>query len=247
MAGVNGDRWAFTAAKIAIAIMIALVIVVIVLNADIAAKGTQQFTNTNLAAPFSALGFLAAMAGLLVSAVVIAVAAFSGHPVIARAVAIAAVVGLALYGGMLVGYSAHSKDVTLAAGQEKFFCEIDCHIGYTIVDVKREGESVRVSLRTHFDEHTTAPWRGNAPLTPSPRIVELMDAAGRVYPARQTGGPTLTTPLRPSESYISEFTFSLPPEARDPRLLIASDATFPERVMIGNENSFLHHKVMFRL
>ena len=247
MTDVNRDAWASTAAKIAIAIMIALVFVVVVLNANIAAKGTQQFTNTNLAAPFSALGFLAAMAGLLLAVVVIAAAALSGHPAIARAVAMSAAVGLVLYGGMLFGYSAHSKDVTLTPGQEKFFCEIDCHIGYTIVDVRREGESVRVSLRTRFDESTTAPWRGNAPLTPSPRIVELVDAEGRLYPAHQTGGPALTTPLRPSESYVSEFTFSLPPDARDLRLLVASDATFPERVLIGNESSFLHRKVMFRL
>ena len=241
------DRWAYTAAKIAIAGMVVLVIVVAVLNSDIANKGAQHFTNTNLAAPFSALGFLAAMAGLLVAIVVIAGSVFSGHGVLARAMAAAASVGLVLYVGMLVGYSARSEDVTLAPGQEKFFCEIDCHIGYTIVDVKREGESVRVSLRTHFDERTIAPWRGNSPLTPVPRTIAAMDSEGRVYPAHQSGGPSLTTALRPGESYVSEFTFTLPLGARDARLLVATDASFPERVLIGNENSFFHRKVLFRL
>lgn len=247
MTDAQNDRWAFTAAKIAIVAMVVLVIVVVVLNADIASKAAQQSTNTNLAAPFSALGFLAAMAGLLVSIVVIVAAVISGHTAIAKATGIAAGVGLVLYSGMLVGYSTRSKDVTLMAGQEKFFCEIDCHIGYTIVDVKRDGASVRVSLRTHFDEHTTAPWRGDAPLTPSPRIIEAMDGTGRVYPAHQTGGPGLTTPLRPGESYVSEFTFTLPPDARAARLLVATDGNFPERLLIGNENSFLHHKVRFQL
>jgi hypothetical protein len=68
-----------------------------------------------------------------------------------------------------------------------------------------------------------------------------------VYDARQTNGPILTTPLRPGESYTSEFTFNLPAEARDPRLLVLASGSFPERVLIGNENSFLHRKVWFRL
>jgi hypothetical protein len=247
MADASRDRWAITAAKVAIALMVLLMIVVIVLNADIAAKGAQQFTNTNMAAPFSALGFLAAMAGVLLAIVVIVGAVISGHPTIARAMGLVALIGVVLYGAMLVGYSARSRDVTLIPGQEKFFCEIDCHIGYAISEVNREGDNVRVSLRTHFDERTIAPWRGDGPLTPSARVIELLDASEGVYPAHQTGGPSLTTPLRPGESYTSEFSFRLPADARDPRLLVATAGAFPERLMIGNENSFLHHKVLFRL
>ena len=247
MMNPSPDRWAYTVAKVAIGIMAVITIAIVVVNADIAAKGAQQFTNTNLAAPFSVLGFLTAMAGLLLAVIVVLGSIFAGHPTIAKAVGVSAVAGVALYGGMLLGYSTRSKDVLLNAGQEKFFCEIDCHIGYTITDVRREGAQVSVALRTHFEEHTTAPWRGDAPLSPGGRMVELIDASGRVYPAHQTGGPKLTTPLRPGESYVSEFTFVLPADARDLRLLVATDASFPERVLIGNENSFLHHKVLFRL
>lgn len=241
------DRWAFTGAKIAIVVMLVLIVVVIVLNADIAANGAQQFTNTNMAAPFSALGFLGGAAGLLVAIVVVAGAVVSGHKTMAKATALVAVVEVVLYGGMLVAYSRQSNDRGLAPGQEKFFCEIDCHIGYTIATVEREGSSLRVSLRTRFDEHSIAPWRGNGPLTPSPRIVEVVDADGHRYEAQQRTGPKLTTPLRPGESYTSDFTFHLPPDARDPRLLVLSAGTFPDRVLIGNENSFLHGKVYFRL
>ncbi|HEY5163501.1 MAG TPA: hypothetical protein VII81_10880 [Terriglobales bacterium] len=247
MAEATVDRWAFAAARVAFAVMILLMIVVIVLNADIAAKGAQQYTNTNLAAPFSALGFLGGMAGLLLAVVVIAGSIVSGHGAVARAMALVALLGLGLYGAMLVGYSSRSKDVALAPGQEKYFCEIDCHIGYMVAEAKREGGTVRVSLRTRFDEHTIAPWRGNAVLAPSPRVISLVDASGHVYDARQTNGPILTTPLRPGESYTSEFTFNLPAEARDPRLLVLASGSFPERVLIGNENSFLHRKVWFRL
>ncbi len=241
------DQWAFKAAKVAVAVMVLLTIVVIVLNADIAAKGAQQFTNTNLAAPFSALGFLAGMAGLLLAGIVIIGSVISGHAAIARATGLVALIGAALYGAMLVGYSSRSKDVALSPGQEKFFCEIDCHIGYTITEVKRDGGSLRVSLRTHFDERTIAPWRGNGPLTPSPRAVKLEDAAGRIYEAHQSGGPSLSTPLRPGESYVSEFVFNLPSDAHGTRLLVLASGSFPERLLIGNENSFLHRKVYFRL
>jgi hypothetical protein len=137
--------------------------------------------------------------------------------------------------------------MVLSPGQEKFFCEIDCHIAYTIADVKREGEMLRVGLRTRFDEHSIAPWRGNGTLSPNPRVIELVDSNGRVYPGHQSSGPQLTTPLRPGESYVSEFVFSVPPDVREPRLLVLSEGVFPDRVLIGNENSFLHQKIWFRL
>jgi hypothetical protein len=240
------DRWAFLFAKIAIAIMVGVVVIVMVLNRGLKASG-QDFTNTNLAAPFSVLGFLAGAATLVVLSVVIVGAVVSHRKNVARAVALVVAVEVVLYGALLVGYSKRSREVVLQAGEEKFFCEIDCHLGYTITDVKREGGSVHVALRTRFDEHTTAPWRGNAALHPNPRVVELVDISGRVFAARQSAGPSLSTPLRPGESYVSEFAFTLPPDARDPRVLVATDATFPERLMIGNENSFLHRKVLFRM
>ena len=240
------DRWAFLVAKIAIAIMAGVVVVVMVLNRGLK-NGGQDFTNTNLAAPFSVLGFLAGAAALVVVGLVIAGAVAKHRANVARAMALVGLIEVLLYGALLVGYSTRSREVVLQSGDEKFFCEIDCHLGYTIVDVKREAGRISVSLRTRFDERTTAPWRGNGALYPNPRVVKLVDASGRVFEAHQSAGPSLSTPLRPGESYVSEFTFNLPADARDPRMLVATDASFPERLLIGNENSFLHRKVLFRL
>ena len=241
------DEWAKPAARIAIVVMVLLVVVVIVLNSDIAAKGGQEFNNTNMAATFSVLGFLGGTAALLLAIVVIAGGIVSGHKTLARAMAVVAVVEVVLYAAMLIGYSARSRESVLGIGQEKHFCEIDCHIAYAITNVTREGATVTVSLRTRFDQRTIAPWRGDGVLTPSPRLIEATDASGRVYWPRHMEGMALSTPLRPGQAYTTAISFDIPAGAPDLRLLVLSANSFPERLLIGNENSFLHRKISFRL
>jgi uncharacterized membrane protein YozB (DUF420 family) len=241
------DEWAMPAARIAIVVMVLLVAVVIVLNSDIAAKGGQQFNNTNMAATFSVLGFLGGAAALLLAIIVIAVAMASGHRRLARAMAVVAAVEVVLYAAMLIGYSSRSQESVLAVGQEKYFCEIDCHIAYAITGVERKGSAVTVALRTRFDQRTIAPWRGDATLTPSPRVIEVTDASGHLYLPHHSDGPELTTPLRPGQSYTTQYSFDVPADARDVRLLVLDAGVFPECVLIGNENSFLHSKTAFRL
>ena len=241
------DEWAKPAARIAIVVMVLLVVVVIVLNSDIAAKGGQEATNTNMAATFSVLGFLGGAAALLVATVVIVGAIAAGHKTLARAMAVVAAVEVVLYAAMLIGYSTRSRESVLDVGQEKHFCEIDCHIAYAITGVKREGGTVTVTLRTRFDQRTIAPWRGDSMLTPSPRLIEATDASGRIYRPRRMEGMALSTPLRPGQSYHTDIAFDIPASAPDPRLLVLSADSFPDRLLIGNENSFLHRKIAFRL
>lgn len=244
---MDNERWAITAAKIAVVTMVLIVAAVIVLNSDIAGKNAQQFTNTNMAAPFSALGFLAGAATFLVGLVVGILAFASGHKTVARMMLTVVAIEVGLYAALLVGYSSVSKEVALAPGAEKYFCELDCHIAYTVTGIHRDGNTLTVSLRTRFDERSIAPWRGDGLLSPSPREIEVVDSAARVYEPRETKGPSLTTPLRPGQSYTTEYSFNVPADIQNPRLEVLTKGTFPERVMIGNENSFLHRKVSFRL
>jgi hypothetical protein len=52
----------------------------------------------------------------------------------------------------------------------------------------------------------------------------------------------LTTPLRPGESYTTDFVFDVPRDARGLRLSITEDD--PEtRLVIGHENSLFHKKI----
>ena len=108
-----------------------------------------------------------------------------------------------------------------------------------------------IRLKTWFDEHSIAPFRGNFPLTPNPRVVKLVDDRGRYYLARpaaelrQTSAP-LSQPLRPGESYSTTFVFDLPADARNLTLLIA-DIDPVSRLLIDSENSLLHGKIYLAL
>jgi hypothetical protein len=182
-------------------------------------------------------------------------------------------VGLALvafvYAGLVLAFSVKSEARVLARGEEKYFCEIDCHLAYSVVGVRRaktlgaggalrlaRGEFLLVTLRTRFDANTISSGRGDGPLTPNPRAAFVRDAEGRAYEVSAEGrralateggvGMPLDTPLRPGESYTTELVFDLPEGARDPVLFVKESS--PEtRFIIGHENSPLHGKTEFGL
>ena len=109
-------------------------------------------------------------------------------------------------------------------------------------------------MKTWFDERTISAHRGNGPLTPNARKVVLVDDTERSFApsaesqavlARLGNSSTpITEPLRPGESYTTDFVFDVPKDARGLRLLITEDD--PEtRLVIGHENSLLHKKIYF--
>lgn len=170
-----------------------------------------------------------------------------------------------LYGVLLLGFSLAVCEKLLEAGAEKYFCEVECRLAYSVVGVRRAkrlggaeaaGEFYVVTLRTRFDERTVEQRRGGWPLVPNPRRVEVSDEAGRTYgvsyagqaalAAAGGGGRTLDTPLAPGESYTTELVFDLPEGARGFALLVGEDDAL-KRFVIGHENSPLHGKTRFRL
>jgi len=182
---------------------------------------------------------------------------------------IAAAAIAAAYAGLLLGDSLVSPEYVLARGEQKYFCEVDCHIAYSVEDASTAktlgpelqqrtavGRFVIVRVKTRFDERTISPHRGDAPLTPNARRVVLAVDGGREFAPspegqaalERTRGRTtpLTTPLRPGESYFTNLVFDIPGDARNPKLLIA-DAHGLEDVLVGHENSPLHKKVWFQL
>ena len=105
-----------------------------------------------------------------------------------------------------------------------------------------------VTLRTRFDETTTSPNRPkDAPLTPSPREVRLIDADGHRYDVVSSAGTSLMTPLTPASSYTTQLEFRFPKDARGLRLLIETVPGWPDRLVIGDENSLGHKKTYFAL
>jgi hypothetical protein len=226
-------------------------------------------TNVNFPAPLGAAGLLGACFVLAVLGLVamhaLAVRRYG------RARASIALLGLttAVYFCAVLVFSLASGERVLARGEEKHFCELDCHLAYSVAGVRRakslgegaaqataRGEFLVVTLKTRFDETTISERRGEGELQPNPRRVTVYDADGRAYAPSEEGrhalaatgaaGVPLETPLHPGESYTTEVVFDLPSDARDPRLLV-NESDLPTRFIIGHENSPLHKKTEFRL
>lgn len=209
-------------------------------------------SNMNFPAPVAVLGFLGASGSFFLALGSVLVFWFARKPKFARIVAIFLAIGAVIYFGLLMGFSASSHEIALARGQEKYFCEIDCHLAYSIVGVKAQPEGVvteyLVTVRTRFDETTTSPHRPkDAPLTPSPREVRLIDGSGRQYDPVSAGGTSLMTSLIPTQSYTTQFEFRVPNGTQDLRLLVSTMPAWPDHLVIGDENSWMHKKTYFAL
>jgi len=209
-------------------------------------------------APLVAMAFLGT--GLLLACLAVG----AGVALAGRRRRLAAILGLAgtgvaaLYAVGLAGGAVVSRERTLAAGERKYFCEIDCHIAYEVVGAAAAGAGKRaVTVRTWFDPSTIAPFRGDAPLSPGPRSVVLVDGTGRRYlpspeatSAWQAAHPDSTPfgrDLRPGESYPTTFVLDVPADARSLRLFVGDPPGGLDRLGIGHENSPFHGKTYFAL
>lgn len=226
-------------------------------------------TNVNLEAPVGALAFLALAFCLFVAGIIILHALKTKRRGRAHIVFFSAIGLLGIYIWAVVAFSLASSQKVLARGEEKYFCELDCHLAYSVLNVrtaKTLGEAGKqatarglfyvVTVRTRFDEQTIAPRRGNQPLHPNPRALHVFDEAGNEYGLSAEGqralessqgiGTPLSTPLRPGEFYTTELVFDLPADVRNPRLLINEDGVVTHFI-IGHENSLLHKKTEFQI
>jgi len=228
-----------------------------------------MYTNVNLAAPLGAFallgtGFLLLTAGLTL-----------GYAIVmkkSRLTKVALVTIVLVAGGYLATvliYSFVSSEKVLARGQEKYFCEIDCHLAYSVTDVHEtkvlgEGSDQLtaagmfrvVTVKTRFDEKTISRNRGDGLLYPNSRLVSISDEKGMQYfpsamaqsvlEKSQTAGSAMTIPLRPGESYSTTLVFDLPADVKNPTLLI-HEGEILTRFVIGHENSFLHKKTRFQI
>lgn len=187
----------------------------------------------------------------------------------ARKMVVALVALACLYGGTLLAASLASSEKTLRAGEKKYFCEIDCHLAYSVTSVQTAktlgsgekqataaGTFYVVTLRTYFDEKTTSATRGNGLLYPNLRMVRMVDEQGRWIGPSLEGTKALDVPaakmvpldqpLRPGNFYETTLVFDFPPDTQNPRLWL-TDPELVNCVLIGHENSFFHKKVYFAL
>jgi hypothetical protein len=220
-------------------------------------------------APIVVLLFLGALFVTGVSIVVLLYGAARRSKRYARIGGGAALGMVTCYVLLLCGVSLASSERVLPVGAWKYFCEIDCHIGYSVSSVRTaasigpEGRSaaahgrfVIVHLKVWFDEHTISPNRGDGPLTPNSRRVVLLDSSGHAYEESPEGERmlvgasgeqvSLRQALRPGQSFTKDLVFDGPRDRAGLRLLITEDD--PETcLVIGHENSLLHKKIYLSL
>src|SRR3989449_8734258 len=220
-------------------------------------------------APVVVLLFLGTIFLIGVSFLLLFYGAVRRSPLFTRVGGGAALTITAGYFILLTSVSFASSEEVLPPGSWKYFCEIDCHIAYSLIGVQTaaalgpemrqisaRGRFVIVRVKTWFDERTISAHRENGPFTPNRRRVLLVDNRERGFAPSSEGqmaldrvnGPStpLTQALRPGESYTTEFVFDVPKDAQGLRLLITEDD--PEtRFVIGHENSLLHKKIYFGL
>jgi hypothetical protein len=228
-----------------------------------------MFTNVNLAAPIGALAFLGTgllMFGLALALVYSVVRKRFGLTKLALGSMV--LIGV-LYLSTLLIFSFTSSEKVIARGEEKHFCEIDCHLAYSITNVRETktlGDAPNqltarglfhvVEIKTRFDENTISAHRGNGLLYPNSRVVTVSDQDGGQYspsPAAQalleqlqTAGTLMTTPVRPGESYSTTLVFDLPADVKNPALLIR-EGELVTHFVIGHENSLLHKKTRLKI
>ena len=231
--------------------------------------GYEMYTNVNLAAPVGALAFLATGLIFLITTIIFVYTVIKGQLVGSKFVLATTAVIASMYVGAALFFSFTSNEAFLARGQEKHFCEIDCHLAYSVVDVNQtktlgtgtnqataEGIFHVVTVKTRFDENTISSTRGNSELKPNSRIATIIDEHGRRYELSAAGetalaqsesaGSPLSTALRPGESYTTKLVFDLPADVTNPTLLI-NEGEWLTHFLIGHENSPLHKKTRFQL
>jgi hypothetical protein len=228
-----------------------------------------MYTNVNLAAPVGVLAFLGTGLLLCVVGLVLIYSVLRTKFWLAKFALASILLVAGLYLVFVLIFSFASSEKVLARGEEKHFCEIDCHLAYSVTDVRETkalGDTPNqltamgvfrvVTIKTRFDETTTSLNRGDGLLYPNSRVVTVSgddvkqyfpsSAAQAILEKSQAAGTAMTVPLRPGESYSTTLVFDLPADVKNPTLLIR-EGELVTHLVIGHENSPLHKKTRFQI
>ena len=228
-----------------------------------------MYTNVNLTAPVGALAFLGTGFLLFVVGLTLIYSLVRKKFRLTKISLLTIVVIASLYLVVLLIFSFASSEKVVARGQEKHFCEIDCHLAYSVTEsreTKTLGDAPNqltatgvfhvITVKTRFDENTIGANRGDSLLYPNSRVVTISDQNGNQYSPSaaaqavlektQSAGTPMTIPLRPSESYSTTVVFDLPADIKNTTLLIR-EGELITHLVIGHENSFLHKKTRFQI
>ncbi len=179
------------------------------------------------------------------AALIAVLAALRGNQRMFRYGAGGAALVASAYTLVLVVVSAALSDKNLRLGEEKYICELDCHLAYSVAAVRRIGDSLIVRINVRFDKESISGRRAlNAPLYPGSRFVQLRDNQGQVHRSISLGD--LGRTLLPGASYQTELIFDVDQTATGLILYIA-DADPTKMILVGSDNSLFRRPAGFRL
>ena len=193
-----------------------------------------------------------------------------GWAMLSRNLAFGTFATVLLYVVVLLSDGLLSRGRILPVNAEKYFCELDCHLAYSVTDVRvadslgsaedglrPNGRFWLVTVRTWFDPNTISARRSlTEPTWPAPRSVALVSAEGdRFQPvehmdatlaASGIASTPITKELPPGASYTTTLVFDLP-EGTVATSLFLTDDLVVSRFLIGNERSPFHAATLLQL
>ncbi len=152
---------------------------------------------------------------------------------------------LAAYMGLLLGVSLASRERVLHPGAEKFACDLDCDLAFSVTRVMPAHvaaagwRAFTVTLRARSDARRVT-------MRIDPLEVALVNVDGRRF--APAGGPMLRVreTLAPGEHLDIALRFDVPADAREPRLSVLTGDGW-SRFVIGDERSLFHRATLFAL
>lgn len=203
---------------------------------------------------------LMTIGGLIVAAILFAIAIFTKRSWLKKFVIGGVAVWFAFYIAMLLGFALFSTEKTLAANEAKEFCGfyLDCHMHTAVTNVSRTKTIGNKTARGEFyivrvNVFSNAKAATLGLLTVDAHVV---DSAGQIY-SRDTQAelqlppqPDFERKISPVESFEKEIVFDLPTGVQNPRLDIREGYDIDhaiEAVLVDDEDSILHKRNYFSL
>lgn len=203
---------------------------------------------------------LMTIGGLIVVAVLLAIAFITRKPWLKKFVLGGVAVWFIFYAVMLIGASLLSREKLLSPNEAKEYCGfyLDCHMHTAVTNVRKtktigdktaNGEFYVVTVKTFSDARQAT----LGLLTVDAKVLDNQarsfgrDLAAEVQLGEQ---PPFEKKISPFESFEKQIVFDLPEDAKNPRLDLREGYGIDhaiEAILVDDEDSILHKRNYFKL
>ena len=184
--------------------------------------------------------FVGSVLGAAVLLLIALVALLRGRARTAGRLGLGALAVVALYAVVLVTTSLASTGRVLAMTDNKKFCAADCDLWFAVEKAEHRPGLYVVTVKVISDA-------ARVTMKPSDPKATLIDERGTEYqPSDELDPAPFARPVGPHESYTKTLAFHVPDDLKGPSLYI-QEGGWITKLIVGDENSFLHRKTLIRL